>query len=102
MARPVVRRHPNAALRRFVADLSIGHRDAVGGWLAFSDDAAALGLGPDWRESVAAVEAEGSALIGALPCPDAIPHGWERTSTEPLGQVEDFSGGPCPSCGAIV
>lgn len=87
------------AYDRFRSNLRSAESHPLAAFLSFSDEAAGIGLGPDWRGMVADLEAEGSALIGAVPCPDAIPHGWEHSQT---GEVLDFTGGPCPSCGAVV
>lgn len=101
-SRPVRWRDPaprtHAALERFKWNLASANSHPLAAFLSF--EAPDLGFpAPEWAELIADAEAEGSRLIGAVPCPDEVPHGWEHSQT---GEVHDFKGGPCPSCGAIV
>lgn len=102
MPRPVYRRHPNHHLTTFKRNLALADGpDAhpLVAFLSLDDDAAAMGLGPDWAGQVRDMEAECDALIGARPCPDGIPHGWE--SPRFPGEMQAFRA-PCPSCGAAL
>lgn len=87
------------ALRRFKRNLDATNSHPLAAWLSFSEEAEAAGLAWDPSRDVADVEAECDALIGARPCPDEIPHGWE--SSRRPGEVLAYAA-PCPSCGAAL
>lgn len=83
------------ALRR---DLAAANSHPLAAFLSF-EGGDALGVGPDWAGAVAAVEDEGSRLIGAVPCSEVHGRGGLFPHEDYLVPAHD---GPCPSCGAAL
>jgi hypothetical protein len=92
------------AMRRFKVRLLDAESSPLAMWLS-TELAPTFGKGEEWDPFVtlvSAVEAEGSALIGAVPCPRH--HGIEDNRGE-IGTydfVADRDALPCPSCGAAL
>lgn len=107
MSRRYTRRFPNAHLRNFERQLAAANSSPFAAYLSFSDDVAAIGLGTDWRGMVEDVEAEGTRVLGAVPCPgphaDALVN-WRSGPRAGTQEYKDdvLNGEPCPSCGAAV
>lgn len=80
------------ALRRFKRNLAA--RDSHPLAAALSDMFADESFTLDVRD----LEAECDARIGAVRCPDQVPHGWEHSVT---GEMSGYAA-PCPSCGAVL
>lgn len=94
------------AMRRFKSEFPAVASRPFAAWLA-TELAGELGdprfsAEPDLARLVADVEAEGNALIGAVPCPRR--HGIENNKGE-IGTydfAEDRDVLPCPACGAAL
>ncbi|WP_036959103.1 hypothetical protein [Promicromonospora kroppenstedtii] len=95
--------HDLPAMRRFKNRLLDAESNPLAMWLS-TELAPAFGKGEEWDPFVtlvSAVEAEGSALIDAVKCPDGLPHGVAFPS-DASGSIRDVFSEPCPSCGAAT
>lgn len=108
LRRDYFRRLPNAHLRHFERQLAAANSSPFAAWLSFSDEVASIGLVTDWRGMVEALEAEGSRLIGAVPCPGvAMPDGYHAEHGDFMEYGEALlrdvpHSTTCPSCKAAV
>lgn len=92
------------AMRRFKSEFLAVASRPFAAWLA-TELAVELGdprfsASPDLARLVADAEAEGNALIGAVPCP--LPHGFDIGDPVPAPTSALWAAGPCPSCGAAL
>lgn len=99
LKRRYIRRFPNAHLIHFERQLAAANSSPFAAWLSFSDEVTDIGLVTDWGGMVKDLEAEGSWLIGAVPCP--APHGAGGTFPPEVEMTNIIPSG-CPACGAAV